>query len=44
MGPSQIFFGNGNPCKKDDAQQHKFMEDLLLFVAKAYMHIYIVES
>jgi hypothetical protein len=31
-------FGNGNPYKKDDAQQ-KFIEDLLLFVAKAYMLI-----
>jgi hypothetical protein len=36
-------FGNGNPYKKDDAQQ-KFMEDLLLFVAKAYMSISIEES
>ncbi len=35
--------GNGNPYKKDDAQQ-KFMEDLLLFVAKAYMPISIEES
>ncbi len=34
-------FGNGNPYKKDDAQ---FMEDLLLFVAKAYMLISIVEN
>jgi hypothetical protein len=37
-------FGNGNPYKKDDAQQQKFMEDLMLFVAKASMPIYIVKS
>jgi hypothetical protein len=39
MGPSQI-----NPYKKNDAQQQKFMEDLLLFVAKAYMPISIAKS
>jgi hypothetical protein len=37
-------FGNGNPYTKNDAQQQKFMKDLLLFVAKAYMPIYIIES
>jgi len=37
-------FGNGNHYKKDDAQQQKFMEDLLLFVVKGYMLISIVES
>jgi hypothetical protein len=36
-------FGHGNPYK-NDAQQQKFMEDLLLFITKAYMPIYIVES
>jgi hypothetical protein len=30
--------------KKDDAQQLKFKEDSLLFVAKTYMPISIVES
>jgi hypothetical protein len=30
--------------KKDDAQQLRFNEDLLLFVAKAYMPISIVEN
>jgi hypothetical protein len=37
-------FGNGNPYKMDDAQQQKFMEDLLLFVAKIYMLIFVEES
>ncbi len=37
-------FGNVNPYKKDDLQQKKFMEDLLFFVSKCYMHISIVES
>jgi hypothetical protein len=37
-------FGNGNPYKKDDAQEEKFMEDLLLFVAKSYTHIFIERS
>jgi hypothetical protein len=36
-------FGNANPYQKDDPQQQKFMEDLL-FVAKTYMSISIVES
>ncbi len=36
--------GNGNPYKKDDAQQQKFMENLFLFVAKAYMPISIVKN
>jgi len=36
-------FGSVNPYKKDDAQQQKFMEDLL-FVAKVYLHISVVES
>lgn len=36
-------FGNANPYRKDYAQQSKFMEDLL-FVAKTYMPIFIVES
>jgi hypothetical protein len=36
-------FGSVNPYKKEDAQQQKFMEDLL-FVAKVYLHISIVES
>jgi hypothetical protein len=36
-------FGSANPYKKDDAQQQKFMEDLL-FMAKVYLHISIVES
>ncbi len=35
-------FGVGNLYKKDDAPQQKFMEDLLLFVAKAYMYISVV--
>ncbi len=37
-------FGNGNPYKKDDAQQQKIMEDLLLFVAKAYMPISVEKN
>jgi len=37
-------FGNGNHHKKDDAQQQKIMEDLLLFVVKGYMLISIVEN
>ncbi len=37
-------FGNGNPYKKDDAQQQKFMDNLFLFVAKAYMPISIVKN
>jgi hypothetical protein len=37
-------FGNGNPYKKDNAQEEKFMEDLLLFVAKTYTHISIERS
>jgi hypothetical protein len=37
-------FANANSYKKDDAQQKKFMEDLLLFVTKTYIHIFIVES
>jgi hypothetical protein len=37
-------FGNGNPYKKDDAQEEKFMEDVLLFVAKTYTHISIERS
>lgn len=36
-------FGSTNPYKKDDAQQLKFKEELL-FVAKAYMPISIMES
>jgi hypothetical protein len=36
-------FGNGNLYKKDDAQQQKFIENLL-FVIKDYMPIFIVES
>ncbi len=36
-------FGSANPYKKDDAQQQKFMKDLL-FVAKTYMLISVVES
>jgi hypothetical protein len=36
------YFGNANPYKKDDVQEHKFMEDL--FVAKVYLHISVVES
>jgi hypothetical protein len=34
-------FGSINPYKKEDAQQKKFMKDLL-FVAKDYMPISIV--
>jgi hypothetical protein len=37
-------FHSANPYKNDDAQQQKFMKDLLLFVAKTYMPIFIVES
>jgi hypothetical protein len=37
-------FGLANPYKKDDAQQLRFKEDFLLFVAKTYMPISIVES
>jgi hypothetical protein len=37
-------FGVVNFYKKDDAPQQKFMEDLLLFVAKAYMYISMVEK
>ncbi len=36
-------FGSANSYKKDDAQQQKFMKDLL-FVAKTYMPISVVES
>jgi hypothetical protein len=38
-----INFGSTNPYKKDDAQELKFKEDLL-FVAKTYMHISIMEN
>jgi hypothetical protein len=37
-------FGKGNPYKKDDAQEEKFMEDLLLFLGKTYRHISIERS
>jgi hypothetical protein len=37
-------FQSITPYKKDDVQQLKFKEDLLLFVAKAYMPISIVEN
>jgi hypothetical protein len=30
--------------QKNDVQQKKFMEDLLIFVAKGCMHIFVVES
>jgi hypothetical protein len=36
-------FENGNPYKKDDAQKQKFMEDLLLFIARAYMLISVTK-
>jgi len=37
-------FGNIVPYKKKDARQNAFMEDLLMFVAKGYMVIFVVES
>jgi hypothetical protein len=37
-------FQSITPYKKDDVQQFKFKENLLLFVAKAYMPISIVEN
>jgi hypothetical protein len=42
MGPSQIILGMVIFRKNDDAQQQKFMEDVLLFIAKAYMPIFVV--
>ncbi len=44
MGPSSQIIRTGNPYEKDDAQQQKIMEDLLLFIVKVYMHVSIVES
>lgn len=32
------------PYKKKNARQNAFMEDLLMFVAKGYMVIFVVES
>jgi hypothetical protein len=43
-GVITYLFGLVNPYKKDDPQQLRFKEDLLLFVAKTYMPISIVES
>jgi hypothetical protein len=43
-GSITYHFGDGNLYKKDDAPQQKFIKDLLLFVVKAYMHIYVVEN
>jgi hypothetical protein len=37
-------FGNVNLHKKFDAQYKKFVKDFLLFIAKAYMPVSIVES
>jgi hypothetical protein len=37
-------FGNTTHYKKDDAGHKQFMEDLLLFVAKTYICISIVEN
>ncbi len=34
-------FGNGNLYKKNDAQKQKIMEDVMLFVAKTYMLIFL---
>jgi hypothetical protein len=44
MVPSSQIIRNGSPYEKDDAQQQKFMEDLLFIITKAYMPISIVES
>jgi hypothetical protein len=37
-------FGSTTPYKKNDVGQKQFMENLLLFVAKMYMPISIVEN
>jgi hypothetical protein len=44
MGSSPQIIRNGSPYEKDDAQQQKIMEGLLLFITKIYMPIFIVES
>ncbi len=44
MGPSSQIIRNGSPYEKDDEKQQKIMEDLLLFIAKAYMPIFIIEN
>jgi hypothetical protein len=40
MGPSHT----STLYMKEDLGQKKFMEDLLLFVAKSYMPIFVVEN
>jgi hypothetical protein len=42
MGPSHIILGMVILIKK--MMYNKFMDDLLLFVAKAYMPIFVVEN
>jgi hypothetical protein len=37
-------FGSTIPYKKKDLGQKKFMEDLLLFIAKGYIPIFVVEN
>jgi len=37
-------FGSVNPYKKDYLEQKNFMEDLLFFVGKGYMFIFVVEN
>jgi hypothetical protein len=37
-------FGSTIPYKKEDLGQKKFMEDLLLFIAKSYTPIFVVEN
>ena len=44
--PSSItaYFGNTKPYAKNDVQQQRFLEDLVLFIAKGYESLSIVES
>ena len=44
--PSSItaYFGNTKPYAKNDVQQQRFIEDLVLFIAKGYESLSIVES
>ena len=44
--PSDItaYFGNAKPYAKNDVQQQRFLEDLVLFIAKGYESLSIVES
>ncbi len=37
-------FSSTTPYTKEDLGQEKFMEDLLMFVAKGYMPIFVIEN